>query len=245
MPSEIRIMSGRTSTRTNKRTAMNRAKNIALRRKQAMSNRDRHQVEPVTEPGSVSTSVPADWYEKLSVLDIRTPSVTKTALGKRLGKTEGAIRKAVRLIQQAVSIDLLEAESKLTPLAEFLVTKHFQRPSEMRAAEWIERLKEYAGALPDPRILSHDEEVKDRSNRIRGKVEQSSALAIQSQGELDTLLDRYSSHLDLDEREVEAELDLVEEESYANETRKLTVAFRGRMRARADFQKKLEVRGLA
>lgn len=206
-----------------------------------MSSRDKQQVEPVSEP----TTVPADWYGSLSSFDVRTASTTKTALGKRLKKTEGAIRKAVRSIQQAVPIDLLEVKQRLTPLAEFLVIKYFHRPSEMTAAVWLEQLKKYAGALPNPRVLSHDKELQDRDSRIRGKARQTAALATQSQEDLDSLLDEYSSYLNLDEQEAETDLALVDEEAYSQETRKLAVAFRARMRARSDFQEKLEVRGLA
>lgn len=201
---------------------------------------------PTTEPASVPGScpvVPSEWYEILPSLEFRTGSKTKSAIARQTGKSEGAVRKAIKAIQQTIPLDALEQGKKVTELGAFLVVKLFERPEDMAVAEWVEELKARVGALPQPLVWEAGD-VNTVSKSVRNKTAESTALAVQNEADLDALLEQYVSYVDAEEEEQEADLDLEYQKAYQAEQRRLKLRLQAKIKARADFDQKYQSMGL-
>jgi len=211
-----------------------------------MATKQKAEPVPTNEPQSVPNSyavVPSEWYEILPSLEFRTGSKTKSAIARQTGKTEGAVRKAIKAIQQAMPVDALEQNKKVTELGAFLVVKLFERPDEMAVAQWVESLKDCVGALPNPAIWTAGS-TETVSRSARNKSEESAALALQNEGDLDDLLNEYISYVDAEEEEQEADFDLEYQKAYQSEQKRLKLKLQAKIKARSDFDRKYQAMGL-
>ena len=208
--------------------------------------------KPMDEPQNGQAHEPesnqpnqGQWFDELTSLDFRTGRCTKSSIAQQVGKSEAAVRKAVKAIQQVIPLDALEVDKLVTELGEFLVIQFFTRQSDQSAAQWIEKLRDFVGALPSPNIWqSSGNEVFDYSVAAKNKTLESSALAIKNHDDLNSFFGEFASVQDAKAQDEEAEIDLIYQQAYQREIERQKVIFKAQLKAKADFDRKAQAMGL-
>lgn len=195
--------------------------------------------ESQTAPNDAPIVVPSNLLD----LDFSTGKFSKTEIAAGCGKSEGAVRKALKTLQQAVPLDKLERDRKLTQLGATLILSLFERPEYMSQAEWLHVLQTELAAIPDTRLFEPDDP-SDRVQKIEQKRSEANALALRNETDLDAFFARFLTQKAQQEQEAEADEDIEYQEAYQAEIEALQRRFKARMQARVDFERKFQSYGL-
>lgn len=228
---------------------MNYPRNFAELRIQEMTLRETSAPEvqpegvgeaPPNHPRSkpeVPPEVPT-WVRRLISLDFRKGVISQASVAKVVGKSDSAVRQAIKAIQQAVPRHALLGDDGITELGKTLILRSFDR-GDLSMARWVRQLSEWLGALPETQQWQPIGAADDASMRQGIEDVRSECTAIQrrSADKLAALRDRMSNHLGVADDRSEADVDLEAKTAYEKRLDLLIARFEAERKAEEDFER--------